>query len=504
MVEVIRKNIINHISTASILSFLIIIIALIPRSIEVLNHNYLWGFDQGEHYLAVYDIVINKNLTLIGTKVGGGGGFFQGPGWYYLLSIPYILTSGDPYGGMLLMLFIGIGTVFIAFRQSQIMFDYKTGSVIAFLIAISPTIIPQSRFIWPPFPISFLTVLYLYSLFRLLSGNRKYLPIATFIIGMMSHFEIATSGTLLLQFVLFSPILFWKHLTSLKFIALSMITFLLSLSPLLLFDIRNQNIVIKGMINMINNKNAVKLPYDWIINNHFQVFTNNFKGTFYGADKMWFVFLAFIIIGSIMYFLNKSNTQPKKLFVLYLLTSPFLLFIVFMKFSQYMWDWWILQMPIIYCFLFGVLLVSFWKDKYFKMLIVFVLCLFMIFYTKQTIAWYKNDLNDYGGTHKINGKTDALDFIYKDANGEPFSLFVYTPPVYTYAYDYLALWYGKNRYGYVPGKDKKNVFYLWIEVDPNKPWAHKGWQETVIKEGKVLKTIELPKSKFIIEKRVIE
>ncbi len=56
----------------------------------------------------------------------------------------------------------------------------------------------------------------------------------------------------------------------------------------------------------------------------------------------------------------------------------------------------------------------------------------------------------------------------------------------------------------MPCKDKKNLFYLWIEVDQNKPWAHKGWQETVIKEGKVLKTIELPKSKFIIEKRVIE
>jgi len=74
----------------------IVILGSIPRSIEVISGNYLFGFDQGVFFQAVKEIVVNHKPALIGTEVGGGG-FFQGPGWYYLLSIPFYLWRGDPY-----------------------------------------------------------------------------------------------------------------------------------------------------------------------------------------------------------------------------------------------------------------------------------------------------------------------------------------------------------------------------------------------------------------------
>lgn len=58
-----------------------------------------------------------------------------------------------------------------------------------------------------------------------------------------------------------------------------------------------------------------------------------------------------------------------------------------------------------------------------------------------------------------------------------------------------------KKYGYVPSKDKTGTFYLLIEPDPHKPWTYKGWLETVIKTGRVLKTVELPTG-FIIQKRI--
>ena len=127
-------------------------------------------------------------------------------------------------------------------------------------------------------------------------------------------------------------------------------------------------------------------------------------------------------------------------------------------------------------------------------------CIFLSFVNK-TIFFYKNDFNDFGGIHKRKGKIEAIDYIYKDAKGKKFGLLVFTPPVYTYAYDYLTWWYGSKNYDYVPHKEKKGIFYLLMEPDPSKPWSYEGWLETVIKTGTILKTKELP-SGFVVQKRI--
>lgn len=58
---------------------IILIFAAIPRAVELISHNYLFGFDQGNFMLAVKHIVVDHKLTLIGVEVGNIGGFFQGP-----------------------------------------------------------------------------------------------------------------------------------------------------------------------------------------------------------------------------------------------------------------------------------------------------------------------------------------------------------------------------------------------------------------------------------------
>ena len=80
-----------------IITLLIIFLALFPRSIDFLNGNPIFGFDQGRDYLAVKDIVINHKLTLIGAELGAGSagisGIFQGPFYYYFLAMPYAFSK---------------------------------------------------------------------------------------------------------------------------------------------------------------------------------------------------------------------------------------------------------------------------------------------------------------------------------------------------------------------------------------------------------------------------
>ena len=101
-------------------AFLIIIfLSLFPRSIEVLNQNPIFGFDQGREYLAARNIVVNHKLILIGTELGAGSagisGLFHGPIYYYLLTIPFILFNGNPAGGTWLMLFFGLSSILFGY-----------------------------------------------------------------------------------------------------------------------------------------------------------------------------------------------------------------------------------------------------------------------------------------------------------------------------------------------------------------------------------------------------
>jgi hypothetical protein len=119
----------------------------------------------------------------------------------------------------------------------------------------------------------------------------------------------------------------------------------------------------------------------------------------------------------------------------------------------------------------------------------------------DAISITKSDIHDYGGWSKVKGKIDAIDYIYKDAQGKKFSLFIFAPSIYTDPYDYLIVWYGKKRFQYVPGNSKKGLFYLLIQPDTDQPWTYKGWIETVIKTGKVIQTTTL-RSGLIIQKRI--
>src|SRR3989338_11548996 len=118
-----------------ILFVLIIGISLLSRSIEVLNKNYIFGFDQGRDYLAVKNIVIDHKLTLIGSEIGAGvagfRGIFHGPFYYYLLSLPFIIFRGDPYGGMVLMFILGIATIFLCYIIGRRLFGAKVELLIA-------------------------------------------------------------------------------------------------------------------------------------------------------------------------------------------------------------------------------------------------------------------------------------------------------------------------------------------------------------------------------------
>ena len=491
-----------------LLLFLILMYAALPRGIELLNGNYLFGYDQGEHFQAVKKIVVDHDLTLIGTQVGGAGGFFQGPGWYYLLAIPFFFTGGDPYGAMALMFILGMLTVFFVYYFGNKMFGQWAGIIISLLVAISPTIIAQSRFIWPPFPIYLLSVFFLFFLYRTFQKCVKFFPLATFVVGLMAHFEIATAALFFGQIILLSPFLLLKKIISFRYFIFGVFSFILPFTPLIIFDLRHNFLISKGMVGFFTKNQdlghqVTYLYFMKMLENHYYTFKYNFISVF-SPDILHAVIFVLLVVGTIIIVGNKKYSFAKRMFVFYLAVSPILFFIISMFYIWPMWDWWIRHLQIYYIFLLGIVLVVLWQSIISKVIILIFIVVFLITSINNTINLYKHDFNDYGGTNKIKGKLQAIDYIYQDAKGEPFGVLIFSPPIYTYPYDYLFWWYGEKKYHYIPHNEKKGTFYLLIEGDPHQPWTYRGWMETVVKTGKIVETKTLSPSGFIIQKRIEE
>ncbi len=506
---------------------LIFLLGLAMRSPEILAGNYLFGFDQGQNYMRAYDIAVNHKLTLIGAEVGSGSagvpGLFHGPGFYYLLAVMLVLFDGDPYGGLVLMWVAGVATLIVVFLTTRKMFGEKVALASLFLISIAPLIAPQSRFVWGPHVGSFFIVLYYYTLYKMSERSFVWTFLTFFLAGMLYHFELAIAVPLLFLSVI--GLVYWR-LFDRRIIAGALVGTALSLAPMILFEIRHGFMATKGIVTNITTKKEVK-PDDiegqkqgdfHLAQKQYQ-FIANFRDTFvfeYGKvpPNLYMLFLGALLVVIVRGVTIGQDTRAKRYFGLLALGVPATI-LVFLPLRGAIWPYYLIHLHFIYAYALayaGVNLIWYATrpTPYIPLKVGYVVgAAFVVFFgismLQGTVARLKLnwlvDYYDYGGNAKIKGKRAIIDEVYKDAQGKPFSVFVFMPPVYTWPYDYLFLTYAKEKYGYMPSKEKKGTAYMIIEMDGTKPWSYKGWLETVIVDGKAVWEQYLLPSDHILQKR---
>lgn len=490
--------------TKIILLALILLLGIYLRSIEILNKNPIFGFDQGRDYLAVRKMITEKKPTLIGPEVGAGfaglRGIFHGPYYWYSLIAPFLLFQGDPYGGLVLMFIFGVVSLVLVFFLTREILGEKAALLITFLFSLCPPISSQSRFVWNSHPSTFFILIAFWFSFKIEKNPLKYFFLATFFAGLIYGFELAISVPLIIT--LFLYVFFILKIRNFKIYLSGILGVLLAHLPFLTFEIRHGFMAIRSVSQLIFSFFLGKTSIDSarLFADHLVSFWHNFKNTFVlgGAWPFLLMVVMFVITHELI---RRKNSFFKKPFVKFLLLLPLVSFIVFMFLNNIVWGHYLIHLHFVYIFLFvGYLTQS--KRLKVKLFLTGFLLLMIPGLFKEINRAYR-DYSDFGGTAKIKGKIEALDYIYQDAQEEKFNVLVFTPPVYDYAYRYLLAWYGEKKYGYVPGNKKEGLFYLWIEPDPSKLSSHKGWLETVIKTGEVLKEEKL-RNGFIIQKRYVE
>lgn len=494
-------------------ALLLLFVSLFPRSVEILNGNPLFEIDQGRDYMAVKSIVVDKKLTLLGAELGAGQAglqyLFHGPGYFYLLTIPFLLFNGHPIGGVYVMLFFGLSAIGLSMYLAYKLFGWKEAMVMGFLVALCPFLIGQSRFIMNHFPTPFFIVLVFYLVYQLTTKkNSKLFPfLAALVSAGIYNFEFALAVPMCITLVLYCIFLYKKKVIS---ILPSLIAgFVLGFSPMILFELRHGFLGIKSLFTYIF---IYRPPHESSPNilvhlqNIINLYVYSFSDSFAGRLVLPVMAVLPLFIGIVGYVFYKEKDRDTRNFFTYILLLYPINILVFLLLRNIVFQHYIIDLFLTNVLLFTYGLSRLWKLGHIRMATVMSTYLLLLIYTGSKNAYITSlsDYKDYGTAHKLKGKTAAVDFIYKDAAGKPFNLLVFYPPVYTYPYDYLVWWHGSKKYGYTPGTEKKGTFYLLIEKDTSKPWSYIGWQETVIKEGKVVFTKTLPESGLIVEKRIAE
>lgn len=486
---------------------IIIIIGTWFRIAGIITNSFSFTYDVGRDMLEVRKIVYDHNFTLIGPTTGLAG-LFYGPWWYYILSIPFLISGGNPQFVAFFIAFTGILTILLIYYLGKKIEGNFLGLTLAFFCSFSPTMIGVSSQIWSPNLIPFFVVLVLLLIYKIFfnkgSNDNKYYLILGFLLGLILDLEVVFGAVFIIGIILSIVILFWNKIKLRSYLYI-LFGFLFIVLPRFLFEIRHNFIMTRSVIENFNKQPLAN--NNFFNHNHIvdvlKTLKNLFDATFAGQNAiLGFVIILFLLAGLFVY---KNIDQKKQFYLKFSLIILLTFFIILSFFSGAIWRHYLVGIPILYI-LIGGLMISGIK-KCFKIPIPVIALAFLILLTV-----YMKELNFSissislkpsweGDAAVYRNQLAVIDYVYQNASGNKFNYVTYTPAVHDYPYQYLFAWYGKNKYGYIPSKEKEKLFFLIIEPEYNHPFLLKEWFVIRANDGKKIKE-EVVKGGIMVQNRI--
>lgn len=468
---------------------IIIVIGAWFRMGGIITNSFPFTYDVGRDMLEVSRIVYGHKLTLIGPTTGLTG-LFYGPWWYYILSIPFLISGGNPQFVAFFIVFTGILTILFMYYLGKKIEGKSLGLILAFFCSFSPAMVGISSQIWNPNLIPFFVVLVLLlinKIFLINKSNNKYFLALGLLLGLILDLEVVFGAVFIIGVLLSIVILFWNKIKLRSYLYI-LLGFLFVVLPRFLFEIRHNFIMTRSVIENFNKQPSANnnfFNYDHIID-VLKTLKNLFDATFTGQNAiLGFVIILFLLAGLSVY----KNIDQKKQF--YLKFSSIILltfFIVLSFFSGAIWSHYLVGIPILYI-LIASLMISIIRKKI-KIsvpIIISTLLILFVIYIKDLNVSISLKPSWEGDAAVYRNQLAVIDYIYLNAGGKKFNYVAYTPAVYDYPYQYLFAWYGKNKYGYIPSKEKEKLFFLIIEPEYNHPFLLKEWFVVRNNDGKKIK-----------------
>ncbi len=425
---------------------IIVVLFLALRLPQILRNEFPFVFDFGRDLIWVRNMVELRRPTLIGPW-GSLAGVYFGPLWYYLVAIPYIIFSGDPRGPVYLTLTANLAVLLLGFFWLK-KFDIKLGLIFAFLVAISPHLINLSTFAFHANMLPLTQLLFLYGLYQFTQGKIFGLYLAALLTSLNFHFEPATGIFTTLTLLIY---LIWKYksleIRSIRLIRNSLIIFVLPFLPNLVFDLRHDFLQTRAVMAYFAGTNRSLegvLPFPERIFERLRKFTELFSGSVLPNLSILLTGIILVTLLLVLWRIKKSTSLTQLIYLNYLILLISLFGFMFL-FPPELKSWYLYGFSINYLILVSLFLSQLWRQKYWL-----ALTLLLLLFFNNVKPLNRPDPSAFSTSATLKNQLYALDAIYHQAAGQPFNLYVYTPPIYDYHYQYLVWWYGRKTYGYLP------------------------------------------------------
>lgn len=243
------------------LFLLLILLSAVFLRFYNLENSLMFQGDQGRDALVVSSIFKDLDPVFIG-PVTSIGNMYLGPFYYYFM-LPFLFLSyPSPMGPVYGVAAISVLTVFLFFQIAKRIFKSRTAYLATIFFTFSAGVVNLARFSWNPNLAPFFSLLMFYFTYQAWQKNSKYwLAVALcFSILIQLHYVtlLAFSGAgLILLLQLFekgkSKQKLFKH------VLLAISIFLLSLTPLMLFDYKHDFLNAKSFANIFTKEESFNL-----------------------------------------------------------------------------------------------------------------------------------------------------------------------------------------------------------------------------------------------------
>lgn len=268
---------------------LILILASFLRFYRLDEYMTFLG-DEGRDAIIVKDIITFKNFPLIGPPTSVGN-IYLGPLYYYMMAASMVFTL-SPVAAAGMDALIGVLTVYLIYYLSKAWFGKVSGLIAAYLYAISPVTIIYSRSSWNPNPTPFFSLLAILGLYKArTSGNYLWLILTG--ICAAAALQMHYLALILLPILGVSwikELLYLKRLTEGKFFwrgtILGIISFLLLMSPLLIFDLKHDFLNYKAVTSLLTNRESVGFNILETLSKIAPIYNNNLVGRYITGEVL--------------------------------------------------------------------------------------------------------------------------------------------------------------------------------------------------------------------------
>jgi len=467
------NNIKKEISTHKFLYALLAIVLLIGTYFRVYRTGFVLGFyfDQGRDAMEIWELLHKRDFFLIGPTTGIAG-IFRGPFYYYLIAPFYWLGGGNPVWPANFLALTAVTSILVLYYLTKETVDRTTGLFAVVLTSLSFYFAVDARWLSNPTPMFLLSMLLLWSMFLVLKGKRWAWISISFLSG-LSLFHFGSSG----EFFYFPAIIIFaiwqrKHFPTKKILAFSAIAFLLTVSPLVLFDLKNDLLLFNNIKLFMFSNDTFKSSFSVVLQDRLDLYSNTFLSKFFPSGGENVIYLNYTIGILFLYYLPEMIKNKRTVTALLMLFTPMVGLLFFQGNEVY--GYYLTGYTMIFVFIYAITLRFIWKSLPGKALVLFLFFIFL----SQNVPIIRSKINDGvdgPGSIVLGNQKQILNWIYEDANGESFSNDVYVPPVIPHAYNYLFTWYEMDRNGLV--EEQIPLLYTIYEIDPPHPERLEAWME---------------------------